>query len=85
MTPSFVTPDQIADVSGLTEKHVKRMISRAEGGGPYLNPLWLGVRMRVRRDDEGIAVAFASLPEHIRDAFVMQDQMELPLTSPGRN
>jgi len=36
MTPSHVTPDQIAEVAGLSEKHVRRMISRAQGAGPYV-------------------------------------------------
>ena len=82
MTPAYVTPDQIAAMAGVTEKHVRRMISRARGAGPYLNPLWYGTRMRVSIGECGPEVAFATLPDHIREAFVMQDQEELPLPPP---
>jgi hypothetical protein len=82
MTPSYVTPDQIAQVAGVTEKHVRRMISRAQGGGPFGNPLWFGTRMRVSVGECGPEVEFATLPGHIREGFVMQDQEELPLPPP---
>ena len=82
MTPAHVTPDQIACIAGLTEKHVRRMIRRAEGCGPYVSRDWFGVRMQVCRTDDAVQVAFPSLPDHIREAFVMLDQKELPLTPP---
>jgi hypothetical protein len=69
-------------VAGLTEKHVRRMIRRAEGAGPYVSRDWFGARMQVCRTDDGALVAFPSLPDHIREAFVMLDQRELPLTPP---
>lgn len=84
MTPDHVTPSEIARVAGLTEKHVRRMIRRAEGAGPYISRDWFGTRMQVRRIDNGTLVAFPSLPDHIREAFIMIDQMELPLTPPPR-
>ena len=83
--PHQVTPAQIADVAGLTEKHVRRMISRAKGAGPYVSPDWYGVRMDVTRTDGGPIVMLSSLPAQIREAFVMLDQQELPLTPPMTN
>ncbi len=79
MTPDFVSPDQIAQIAGLTEKHVRRMIGRAQGAGPYVNDEWFGQRMHVVVGECGPLVAFATLPDHIREAFVMLDQEELPL------
>ncbi|MGD9918580.1 MAG: hypothetical protein AB7U46_11200 [Paenirhodobacter sp.] len=40
-----VSPAEIAEVCKLTEKHVRRMIRRAEGCGPWVSPLWFGCRM----------------------------------------
>lgn len=82
MTPSHVTPDQIANVAGLTEKHVRRMIARAQGAGPYVSREWFGKRMRVVIGESGPEVEFATLPDHIREALVMLDQPELPLPPP---
>lgn len=82
MTPSRVTPAQIAQVSGLTEKHVRRMVGRAQGAGPHVSPCWFGERMRVRVVESGLEVEFASLPQHIREAFVLLDQPDLPLPPP---
>jgi len=82
MTPAFVAPDQIAEVAGLTKKHVRRMIARARGAGPYVSQDWFGKRMRVVAGERGPEVEFATLPDHIREAFVMLDQEELPLPPP---
>jgi hypothetical protein len=82
MTPAHVTPSQIAAVSGLTKKHVVRMIGRARGCGPHVSSDWFGVRMRIIDEVDGPKVEFASLPDHIREAFVMLDQQELPLSPP---
>lgn len=79
MTPSYVTPDQIAALAGLTEKHVRRMISRAQGAGPYASRDWFGKHLHVVSGECGPKVAFPTLPDHIREAFVMRDQEELPL------
>lgn len=82
MTPSHVTPDQIAEVAGLSEKHVRRMIARAQGAGPYVSQEWFGKRLRIVTGECGPEVEFATLPDHIREAFVMLDQEELPLPPP---
>lgn len=79
MTSAFVTPDQIARASGLSEKHVRRMIARARGAGPHVSPEWFGKRLHVVTGECGPEVAFATLPDHIREALVMRDQEELPL------
>ncbi|MCT4608636.1 MAG: hypothetical protein N4A70_05465 [Pelagimonas sp.] len=81
MTPVHVTPSQIAAVSGLTEKHVVRMLFRARGGTQFTR-LWFGRQLRIIDDVDGPKVEFASLPDHIREAFVMLDQQELPLFPP---
>ncbi len=82
MNPSRVTPDQIASAAGLTEKHVRRIIHRAEGAGPFVSPMWYGRRIDVIRDTDGPKVVFSTLPDHIREAFVMLDQQELSLPPP---
>ncbi len=82
MTPSYVSPDQIAQVAGLSEKHVRRMVARARGAGPYVSPEWFGKRLRVVTGDCGPEIEFATLPKHIREAFMLLDQLELPLTPP---
>ena len=82
MTPACVTPAEIARVAGLTEKHVRRMISRARGCGPYVPQEWFGALMRIEDGECGPRVVFATLPDHIREAFVMLDQPELPLPPP---
>lgn len=82
MTPIRVTPADIARVAGLTEKHVRRMISRPRGCGPYVSQEWFGTILRVEQNEHGPEVVFATLPEHIREAFVMLDQPELPLPPP---
>jgi len=60
------------------------MISRAQGAGPYVAADWFGKRLAVCTGECGPEVEFSSLPDHIREAFVMQDQQELPLP-PHRN
>lgn len=69
---NLVTPSQIAAAAQVTEKHVRRMISRAQGSGPYVPTDWFGVRMRVVVDDGALLVEFASLPDHIRDAVLVR-------------
>lgn len=85
MTPCRVTPAEIAQVAGVTEKHVRRMMSRARGSGHHVSPEWFGRIMRIEKGEHGPEVVFATLPDHIREAFVMLDQQELPLTHPGAN
>gem|GEM_PF-2865636 len=84
MTPSCVTPAEIAQVVGCTEKHVRRMIGRSRGAEPQTRPTWFGVTLRVEQGKHGPEVVFATLPSHIREAFVMLDQPELPLPPPHR-
>lgn len=79
MTPARVTPSEIAAVSGLTEKHVRRVFSRAVGAGPYVSPEWYGGRLIISQSDRGPVAEFASLPIHIREAFIEQNQLRLPL------
>lgn len=82
MTPAYVRPEQIAAVANLSEKHVRRVIMRAQGAGPYVSTDWFGNRLVVRTGEHGPEVAFSSLPNHIREAFIMLDQPELPLPPP---
>lgn len=78
MTPQHVTITEIATVSGLTRKHVRRMATRAVQGRA-----WCGAEMRLTIPEEGeVLVEFTTLPDHIREAFVMLDQEELPLPPP---
>lgn len=79
MTPSRVTPAEIAQVVGCTEKHVRRMIGRSRGAEPETRSTWFGVTLRIEKGEHGPEVVFATLPDHIREAFVMLDQRELPL------
>jgi hypothetical protein len=85
----YVTADQIAEVSGLTTKHVRRMMGRANGAGPFVRPNWFGVRMKLVVGECGLEAEFATLPEHIQQAFreaeCMRDQLELPLPPDGTN
>lgn len=75
MTPQQVTITEIAQVSGLTRKHVRRMAYRAT-----LGRSWCGADMRLNIPAKGEwSVEFTTLPDHIREAFVMVDQEELPL------
>jgi len=80
VTCSHVTPDQIAAVTGFTEKHVRRVVSGMNGEGLYSDRDWFGIRLRLVETEAGQVVEFASLPDHIREAFVMLDQPELPLS-----
>ncbi|MFV1530495.1 MULTISPECIES: hypothetical protein [unclassified Phaeobacter] len=79
MTPSRVTPAEIAEVVGCTEKHVRRMIGRSRGAEPETRDTWFGANLRIEKGEHGPEVVFATLPDHIREAFVMLDQRELPL------
>lgn len=79
MTPDRCTSAEIAAAAHVTEKHVRRMMARAIGAGPYASPLWFGRRMSVHKGARGLEVEFATLPDHIREAFVMRDQLPLPL------
>ena len=83
MIPGCVSAAEIARAAGLTERHVRSRIARAEGCGLCASRLWHGKLLDVRRaPDGGVLVAFASLPDHIREAFVMLDQYELPFSTP---
>lgn len=78
MTPCQVTTTEIATISGLTRKHVRRMATRAQDGRS-----WCGADMRLTFPEDGdVLVEFSTLPDHIREAFVMMDQPELPLPPP---
>lgn len=74
MSAQLVTITEIAVVAGLTYKHVRRMAYRATQGRS-----WCGADMRLITPAKGEwSVEFVTLPEHIREAFVMLDQNELP-------
>lgn len=85
MAPAMVSANEIASVAGLTKKHVRRMMRRAQGLGPHVSPLWFGERMRIHQVEGEELVEFRTLPVKIREAFVMLDQPEFPLTPPGSN
>ncbi|MGH1330752.1 MAG: hypothetical protein ACRBBK_07720 [Paracoccaceae bacterium] len=75
MSAHHVTITEIAKVSGLTRKHVRRMAYRAT-----LGRSWCGADMRLTTPAKGEwSVEFTTLPDHIREAFVMVGQEELPL------
>lgn len=84
MTPDRCTSAEIAAAVHVTEKHVRRMLQRAIGCGPHVSPLWFGRRPVVHKSLAGLEVEFATLPDHIREALVMRDQLALPLP-PQRN
>jgi hypothetical protein len=78
MSTRQVTLAEVADISGLTRKHVRRMATRAQEGRS-----WCGADMRLTFPEDGdVLVEFPTLPDHIREAFVMLDQLELPLPPP---
>lgn len=75
MSPLLVTLTEVAQVTGLTRKHVRRMAFRATQGRA-----WLGADMRLTIPANGEwLVDFSTLPDHIREAFVLLDQAALPL------
>ena len=70
-----VTISEVAKVSGLTRKHVRRMAYRATQGQS-----WCGADLILNIPVKGEwLIKFTTLPSHIREAFVMLDQAELPL------
>lgn len=78
MTPREVTFAEVAKVSGLTRKHVRRMATRIQEGRA-----WCGVETCLTAPAKGEPkFLFSTLPEHIREAFVMLDQEELPFPKP---
>lgn len=84
MAPTRCTPSEIASAARLTEKHVRRMLRRAIGAGPHVSPFWFGCRVEVTNTGRGLMADICTLPTHIREALVMRDQLELPLTPPQR-
>jgi hypothetical protein len=74
----YHSAQEIAQVAGLTERHVKRVLGNAQTSGA----LWFGCRLRMIMGECGPQVHFASLPDHIREAFIMRAQMDLPLPPP---
>jgi len=78
MTVRQVTIAEVAAVAGLTRKHVRRMAYRAT-----LGRSWCGADMRLIFVKGGeVLVEMPTLPDHIREAFVMLDQADLPLPPP---
>jgi len=59
----FLSASEIAALSGLTEKHVKRMILKGR---------WFGVSLEIQ---DG-CIAFHCLPESIRNKFLAKDQID---------
>jgi hypothetical protein len=75
MSARQVTLAEVAEVSGLTRKHIRRMATRAQEGRT-----WCGAEMRLTAPSKGeLSIEFTTLPDHIREAFVMLDREELPL------
>lgn len=71
----YVTIAQVAEVAGVSRKHVRRQVTRAQAGRA-----WCGAEMRALLPPGGeVLVEFPTLPEHIREAFVVLDQIELPI------
>jgi len=73
---NYVTITKVAKVAGVSRKHVRRQVTRAQAGRA-----WCGAEMRVAFPADGeVLVEFPTLPEHIREALVMLDQAELRLS-----
>ncbi len=79
MPPYTVTPAQIARAMSCTAKNVRRMVGRSNGSEADVRGTWFGCKLRATRCGRDIQIEFASLPQHVREAFVEQDQTELPL------
>jgi hypothetical protein len=72
---NYVTITKISEVAGVSRKHVRRQVTRAQAGRA-----WCGADLRLIVPSKGeFSVEFSTLPEHIREAFVMLDQVALPL------
>ncbi|MEM6727839.1 MAG: hypothetical protein AAF618_05005 [Pseudomonadota bacterium] len=72
-----MTVEEIAHVAGLTEAWVRQKLVEASIAGPGY--VWRKAELRAVCQDGELLAEFASLPEPIREAFVMLDQQELPL------
>lgn len=79
MIPEYVTPGEIAAATGLTRKHVVRMLGRCAGAGPFVPRAWYGARVQVDRTGDGLRARFDSLPAQIQAQFPDPDQLPLPL------
>lgn len=84
-TTQYLGTSEIARLGGITEDHVKKVIRecRAEDTPEQRKAGWHGMWPVIRETEAGFEVALPSLPTHIREAFVMRDQPELP--PPPRN
>ena len=78
MTHVHVRPADVAKIGGVTEKHVRRMINRAKGAEPEKCPFWFGTKLQSEQVDGNLMVVFATLPQHIREALLLKDQLEIP-------
>lgn len=79
MAPYTVTPAQIARALGCTPKNVRRMVGRSNGAEADVRGTWFGCKLRATRRGRDIQIEFETLPQHVREAFVMVDQLDLPL------
>lgn len=71
---NYVTITKVAEVAGVSRKHVRRQVTRAQAGRA-----WCGADLRLVIPSKGeCLVELSTLPEHIREAFVMIDQVALP-------
>jgi hypothetical protein len=70
-----VTIDEVAQMGKVSRKHVRRQVTRAQAGRA-----WMGAEMRAVIPKGGdVLIEFGTLPDHIREAFVMLDQVALQL------
>jgi predicted DNA-binding protein (UPF0251 family) len=71
----YVSIDTVAELGQVSRKHVRRQVTRAQAGRA-----WCGAEMRAVIPSGGdVLIEFGTLPEHIREAFVMLDQADLPI------
>lgn len=71
----YVSIDEVAELGKVSRKHVRRQVTRAQAGRA-----WMGAEMRAVIPKGGdVLIEFGTLPEHIREAFVMLDQAALQL------
>lgn len=71
----YVSINQVAELGKVSRKHVRRQVTRAQTGRA-----WCGAEMRAVMPSGGdVLIEFGTLPEHIREAFIMLDQVALPL------
>ncbi|MFS4437869.1 hypothetical protein ACMA5I_06625 [Paracoccaceae bacterium GXU_MW_L88] len=79
MTPRHVSPEDIAEVAGLTLPYVRRVVSEFKSRS---RTAWHGAKLHIEGEPGAYRIAFRDLPEHVREAFTLLDQQNLPFTPP---